>query len=56
MIVGEHLDTTKIVAFTQPENIASYRVLEKLGMNYHGLVRYQGAEEKMYESSRTREA
>jgi RimJ/RimL family protein N-acetyltransferase len=52
----EALDATKIVAFTQPENLASFRVLEKLGMQYQGLVRYHGAEERMYALSRTREA
>lgn len=52
----EELNATKIVAFTQAQNVASYRVLEKLGMKYQGLVRYQGAEEKMYELSRADEA
>jgi [ribosomal protein S5]-alanine N-acetyltransferase len=47
------LNTAKIVAFTHPDNIPSYRVLEKLGMKYKGLVEIEGSEEKKYELNRT---
>ncbi len=47
------LGAAKIVAFTHPENIASFRVLEKIGMKYKGLVEIEGAKEKEYELNRT---
>lgn len=52
----EKLNAPKIVAFTHPDNAASYRVLERIGMKYKGVVPYEGTEEKLYELSRTGEA
>lgn len=46
---SEVLGSPKIVAFTHPENAASYRVLEKIGMKYKGLVPYEDEEERLYE-------
>jgi ribosomal-protein-alanine N-acetyltransferase len=45
----EKLDAAKIVAFTHTENIGSYRVLEKLGMKYKGIVENEGEKERLYE-------
>jgi RimJ/RimL family protein N-acetyltransferase len=45
----EKLSAVKIVAFTHLENIDSYRVLEKLGMKYKGVVDFDGEEERLYE-------
>lgn len=39
----EQLDLPKIVAVTHPENAASRRVMEKLGMRYDGLGKFYGA-------------
>lgn len=47
------LETAKIIGFTHPENIASSRVLEKIGMKYKGLVEIEGAKERKYELNRT---
>ena len=38
----EQLNLRKIVAVTRPENTASRRVMEKLGMRYDGLGRFYG--------------
>lgn len=38
----EQLNLRKIVAVTRPENAASRRVMEKLGMRYDGLGRFYG--------------
>lgn len=43
------LNATRIVAFTHPENIASFRVLERIGIKYKGIVEIEGAKEKKYE-------
>ena len=48
----ERLKAPKIVAFTHPDNAASARVLEKIGMKYKGIVPYEDSEEKLYELSR----
>jgi RimJ/RimL family protein N-acetyltransferase len=45
----ERLNAAKIVAFTHPENVGSYRVLEKLEMKYKGIVENEGEEERLYE-------
>jgi RimJ/RimL family protein N-acetyltransferase len=47
------LKTAIIIGFTHPENIASSRVLEKIGMKYKGLVEIEGAKERKYELNRT---
>ena len=52
----EGLNKPKIVAFAHPDNAASDRVLEKVGMRYKGLVPYEGTEEKLYELKRAGEA
>lgn len=52
----EKLNRVKVVAFTHPNNAASARVLEKIGMRYKGLVPFEGTEEKMYELLRVGEA
>jgi RimJ/RimL family protein N-acetyltransferase len=40
----------KIIAFTFPDNVASWRALEKIGMQYVGLARYPdvGVDVKKY--------
>ncbi len=50
------LNRLRIVAFAHPDNAASNRVLEKIGMRYIGLVPYEGTEEKLYELERSGEA
>jgi len=45
----ENLTASKVVAFVHPENLASYRVLEKAGMTYIGIVENDGIKEKQYE-------
>jgi RimJ/RimL family protein N-acetyltransferase len=52
----EKLNAPKIVAFTHPDNAASYRVLERIGMKYKGIVPYEGSGEKLYELSRRGQA
>lgn len=39
----EQLNLAKIVAVTRPENSASRRVMEKIGMRYDGLGKFYGA-------------
>jgi len=38
----------RIVAVTRPDNVASRRVLQKLGMAYEGLAQHYGAEQACY--------
>lgn len=52
----EKLNTPKVIAFTHPDNAASARVLEKIGMGYKGMVPFEGTEEKLYELTRVGEA
>ena len=47
------LQAAKIVAFAHLENSASFRVLEKIGLKYKGLVEFEGAKEKKYQLNRT---
>jgi len=44
----EELELSRIIAFTRLENVASRRVLEKLGMSYEGEVREAGVDGVMY--------
>ncbi len=44
----ENLALPRIVAVTRPDNLASHRVLQKLGMTYEGIARYYGAEQACY--------
>ena len=39
----------RIISLTHPENIASQRVLEKLGFAYVGMKEYYGVELRYYE-------
>lgn len=43
------LNAAKIIATLNPENGASARVLEKIGMKYKGFIEIEGAKEKHYE-------
>ncbi len=44
----EMLDLTEIVAVTGPNNVASQRVLQKLGMQYERNISYSGTEVRYY--------
>jgi RimJ/RimL family protein N-acetyltransferase len=44
----EELEVSRIIAFTRHENVASRRVLEKLGMSYEGKVQEAGVDGVMY--------
>lgn len=45
----KYLTIKRLVAFVDPENIASRRVIEKIGMTYTGTIRYYGKERPCYE-------
>ncbi|HEV2705769.1 MAG TPA: GNAT family N-acetyltransferase [Pyrinomonadaceae bacterium] len=51
----ERLRARRIVALTHPANVASARVLEKIGMSYVGVVSSDSLEERLYEAKRTGE-
>jgi [ribosomal protein S5]-alanine N-acetyltransferase len=42
----------RIVALAEPENIGSWRIMEKLGMKYEKMVEHFGLECKFYAISR----
>ena len=44
----ENLALPRIVAVTRPDNLASHRVLQKLGMTYEGIARHYGTEQACY--------
>lgn len=44
----EHVGLQRIVAVTDPENVGSWRVMEKLGMLYRGRERHYDTECKVY--------
>jgi [ribosomal protein S5]-alanine N-acetyltransferase len=44
----EELGLPRIVAVTHPENAASQRVLEKVGMRFEGMSLYEGARVRLY--------
>ena len=46
------LNRRRLVAYTQPGNSASERVLRKLGFSYKGMVEYQGSLERLHELQR----
>jgi len=48
----EVLAVERIIAFTRPENVASRRVLEKVGMSFEGEVLEAGVEGVMYAITR----
>ena len=50
----EELDLDRIVAVTHPENVASQRVLEKLGMRFREMADYEGQEARLYAIERAR--
>ena len=45
----DELELDRIVAVTHPENAASQRVLEKVGMTFTGMSEYEGAQVKRFE-------
>jgi RimJ/RimL family protein N-acetyltransferase len=44
----EHLKLERIIGLVDPENTASIRVIEKLGMTHAGVVTYHGEETLKY--------
>jgi RimJ/RimL family protein N-acetyltransferase len=57
LIAGfDDLELERIVAVAQPENLASRRVMKKLGMTLMGLGHHYGAETVLYAITRAQEA
>jgi ribosomal-protein-alanine N-acetyltransferase len=57
LIAGfDDLGLDRIVAVAQPENVASRRVMKKLGMTLMGLGHYHGTEAVLYAITRAEEA
>jgi ribosomal-protein-alanine N-acetyltransferase len=57
LIAGfDDLGLDRIVAVAQPENVASRRVMKKLGMTLMGLGRHYGAQSVLYAITRDEEA
>lgn len=48
----EELRFERIVAFTRPDNVASQRVLQKLGMRYDGAAQLHGVNARCYALTR----
>lgn len=48
----EKANLERIVALAEPENVGSWRIMEKLGMNYEKMVEHFGLECKFYAISR----
>ena len=43
MRIGSHdLGMTSVVAFALPSNVASRRVMQKIGMRYEGVIEHAG--------------
>jgi ribosomal-protein-alanine N-acetyltransferase len=57
LIAGfDDLELDRIVAVADPENVASRRVMKKLGMTLMGMGRHYGGETVLYAITRTEEA
>ncbi len=48
----DHLSLTHIIGLTDPDNAASQRVLEKIGLKYCGLFEYFGMQSSTYRITR----
>jgi RimJ/RimL family protein N-acetyltransferase len=48
------LRLASVVAFTLPDNVASRRVMEKVGMQYQGVIEHAGLPHVLYRIERRR--